>query len=138
LGIGVSARSHLDTNVYRNHERTHHYLERIESGQSPVEHVIRLREDDRRTQYVTSTLGDGKALDSADYELVFGNSIDDDFGEPLARLQDGGLIDNDNGILRLSEIGRLVHDRVTFNFYPQRVLNWLSQTRPAGGMGQGR
>jgi oxygen-independent coproporphyrinogen-3 oxidase len=136
LGIGVSARSHLGTNVYRNHERTHQYLERIESGQSPVEHVIRLREDDRRTQYVTSTLGDGKPLDSADYERVFGNSLADDFGEPLARLQEGGLIDNDNGILRLSEIGRLVHDRVTFNFYPQRVLDWLSQSRPAGGMGQ--
>jgi oxygen-independent coproporphyrinogen-3 oxidase len=136
LGIGMSARSHIGTTVYRNHERLPQYLERIESGQSPVEHVIRLREDDRRTQYVTSTLGDGKALDTADYARVFGNAVDDDFGAALGRLRNGGLIEVDNGTIRLSEIGRLVHDRVIFNFYPQRILDWLSQRRPAGGMGQ--
>ncbi|MGQ0635974.1 MAG: coproporphyrinogen-III oxidase family protein [Planctomycetaceae bacterium] len=138
LGIGMSARSHLGATVYRNHERIPKYLERIEAGRSPVEHVIRLGDDDCRTLYVAHTLGDGKPLDSADYERVFGNSIDDDFGEPLFRLREGGLIEDDNGILRLSEIGRMVHDRLTFNFYPKRVLNWLSERRPAGGMGQMR
>ena len=131
----MSARSHLGTTVYRNHERLPQYLERVESGRSPVEHVIRLQEDDRRTQYVTSTIGDGKALDSADYARVFGHAIDDDFGAALNRLRDGGLIEDDNGLIRLSEIGRLVHDRVIFNFYPQRAIEWLSQRQLSGGMG---
>jgi oxygen-independent coproporphyrinogen-3 oxidase len=134
LGIGMSARSHLGATVYRTHERIPQYLERVEAGRSPVEHSIQLGEDDRRTQYVTSTIGDGKALDRADYEQVFGNALEDDFGDPLGRLRAGGLIESKDGLLNLSEVGRLVHDRVTFNFYPQRVLNWLDRRRPAGGM----
>ena len=134
LGIGMSARSHLGATVYRNHERSSQYLERVEGGRSPVEQSIELGEDDRRTQYMTSTIGDGKALDPADYERVFGNSLEDDFGEPLGRLRAGGLIESDDGVLYLSEVGRLVYDRVTFNFYPRRVLNWLGGRRPAGAM----
>jgi oxygen-independent coproporphyrinogen-3 oxidase len=132
LGIGMSARSHLGTTVYRNHERLNPYLERVEAGQSPVEHSIVLGEDDRRTQYVTSTLGDGKALDCADYERVFGNSFEEDFGEPLGRLVAGALIERDDGVLNLSPVGRLVYDRVTFNFYPRRVLTWLNGRRTFG------
>jgi oxygen-independent coproporphyrinogen-3 oxidase len=138
LGIGMSARSHLGATVYRNHDRMPTYLERVEVGHSPVEHVIRLREDDRRTQYVTSTLGDGKPLSAAEYERVFGNALEVDFGDPLDRLVMGGLIDDDSGVYCLSESGRLVYDRVTFNFYPPRVLHWLNGRRPAGGMGYGR
>jgi oxygen-independent coproporphyrinogen-3 oxidase len=134
LGIGMSARSHLGATVYRNHERITQYVERVEGGRSPVEHSIQLGEDDRRTQYVTSTIGDGKALDLADYERVFGNSLEDDFGEPLGRLRAGGLIESEDGALYLSDVGRLVYDRVTFNFYPQRVLNWLEGRRLVGAM----
>jgi oxygen-independent coproporphyrinogen III oxidase len=135
LGVGMSARSHLGTTVYRNHDRSPTYIERIESNRSPVEHVIELQEDDRRTQYVTSTLGDGKPLDCSDFERAFGNSFTDDFAEPLERLLAGGLIATDQNVLRMTEIGRLLYDRVTFNVYPPRVLEWLSARKPAMGMG---
>ena len=81
---------------------------------------------------MTSTIGDGKALDPADYERVFGSSLEDDFGEPLRRLRAGGLIESEGRVLKLSEVGRLVYDRVTFNFYPQRVLTWLHGRRTVG------
>lgn len=135
LGIGMSARSHLGTTVYRNHERSPTYIERIESSRSPVEHVIELQEDDRKTQYVASTLGDGQPLDAGDYNRVFGNSIDADFGEPLERLLRGGLLAETENVYRLTETGRLLYDRVTFNFYPPRVLNWLAARKPVMGMG---
>jgi oxygen-independent coproporphyrinogen-3 oxidase len=135
MGIGMSARSHLGTTVYRNHERSPTYLERIESGRSPVQQVIELQEDDRRTQFVTSTLGDGKPLDLTEYARVFGNPFEDDFGEPLGRLVDGGLIAQEDQTLRFTPVGRLLYDRITFNFYPPRVLQWLSQQKPAAGMG---
>jgi len=135
LGIGMSARSHLGTTVYRNHDRSPTYLDRIESGQSPVQQVIELREDDRRTQFVTSTLGDGRSLDLDEYAQVFGNPFERDFGEPLHRLLEGGLIAQEGRALHFTPVGRLLYDRVTFNFYPPRVLQWLSRQKPAAGMG---
>lgn len=135
LGIGMSARSHLGTAVYRNHDRSPTYLDRIESGRSPVQQVIDLREDDRRTQFVTSTLGDGRSLDLDEYAQVFGNPFDADFGEPLHRLLEGGLIAQEGRTLQFTPVGRLLYDRVTFNFYPPRVLQWLSRQKPAAGMG---
>ncbi|MEO2036113.1 MAG: radical SAM protein [Planctomycetaceae bacterium] len=126
LGIGMSARSQLGTTVYRNHERSPVYIERIESNSSPVEQVIELQEDDRRTQFVTSSLGDGKPLDMDEYEQTFGNPFTDDFSDPLGRLLAGGLIEQDGNELRLTGVGRLLYDRVTFNFYPPRVLQWLA------------
>ena len=135
LGVGMSARSHLGTTVYRNHERSPSYIERVESNRSPVEHVIELQEDDRRTQYVTSSLGDGKPLDSTDYETIFGTSFQQDFSEPLDRLIAGGLIDHHEKVFSMTQLGRLFYDRVTFNFYPPRVLEWLSSRQPAMGMG---
>ena len=89
LGIGMSARSHLGYTVYRNHEQLPIYLERVEQGQSPVEQVFRLAEDDRMTQFVARTLGDGKPLVRAHYERIFGRPVDEDFGEVLARLRSG-------------------------------------------------
>lgn len=135
LGIGMSARSHLGTTVYRNHVRSPSYIERIESKRSPVQDVLELQEDDRRTQFVTSSLGDGKPLDIGQYELTFGNSFHTDFGEPLERLLNGGLIEQDGNQLRLSEIGRLLYDRVTFNFYPPRALQWLASRKTPSGRG---
>lgn len=135
LGIGLSARSHLGTTVYRNHERSGAYIERIAAGESPVEDVIELGPDDRRTQYVASTLGDGRPLDTADYRDAFGTSFDADFGEPLARLAGGGLIAADGATLTLTPVGKIVHDRVMFNFYPPRVIAWLRARTPRGGMG---
>jgi len=131
----MSARSHPGSTVYRNHERSPTSLDRIESGQSPVQQVIDLREDDRRTQFVTSTLGDGRSLDMDDYAQVFGNPFEADFGEPLHRLVEGGLIAQEGRTLQFTPVGRLLYDRITFNFYPPRVLQWLSQQKPAAGMG---
>jgi len=135
LGVGMSARSHLGTTIYRNHEKSPNYIERIESNLSPVEQVIELQEDDRRTQFVTSSLGDGKPLDQGEYKQSFGSSFADDFSNPLNRLLTGGLIEQEGDILRLTEIGQLLYDRVTFNFYPPRVLAWLANRKTPRGMG---
>lgn len=130
LGIGLSARSQLGNVVYRNHSDMGTYLERVESGVSPVEQVIELQNDDRRTQYVMTTLGDGRSLDRADYAATFGEPFEVAFGEPTQRLLAGGLLEEEGQVLRLSPVGRLLYDRVAYNFYPARVLEWLNGRRP--------
>jgi len=130
LGVGMSARSHLGHTVYRNHEQLPVYLERVERGESPVEQVFPLDEQDRRTQAIARTLGDGKPLPRAHYERSFGLPIDADFGALLARLAAGGLLDDDGETLALSEVGKLAYDLVTLAFYPQRARDWLAAREP--------
>lgn len=125
LGVGMSARSHLGHAVYRNHPVHDAYIERIEQDRSPVQEVFRFDDDDRRTQFVARSLGDGNPLVRAEYGATFGRAVDDDFGPLLAQLADGGLVDDDGVSIVLSERGKLVYDLVTLAFYPERARKWL-------------
>jgi oxygen-independent coproporphyrinogen-3 oxidase len=125
LGIGMSARSHLGHTVYRNCDRIHEYVRRIEAGESPVEQVFRLGPADLRTQFVARSLGDGQPLDRLAYETAFGGPIERDYGAVLERLRGAGLLLDDGESLSLSELGRLAYDRVMIQFYPKQALDWL-------------
>ena len=127
FALGMSARSQLAHTVYRNHERFDVYLDRVEQNRSPVESVFELDEHDQRTQFVAGSLGSGKPLDRADYQLRFGSGIDADFGELLGRLRGAGLIDDDGARITLTELGLLVYDRVLLGFYPARAKRWLRE-----------
>jgi oxygen-independent coproporphyrinogen-3 oxidase len=125
LGIGNSARSHLRTTIYRNHERMHDYIRRIEAGDSPVEQVFRLGAADLQTQFVARSLGDGQPLHRRAYQHAFGRPIEADYGDVLARLVGAGLVSDQGDQLLLSDLGRLVYDRVMLQFYPKHAIDWL-------------
>jgi len=125
LGIGMSARSQLGDVVYRNHERSGAYLERVERGRSPVETLFRLDVADRKTQFVAGTLGNGEPLERTAYEHAFGVSIERDFGALLERLRGAELIEDAAPGIALTESGKLVYDRVLLCFYPERAKRWL-------------
>jgi oxygen-independent coproporphyrinogen-3 oxidase len=125
LGVGMSARSHLGHAVYRNHPVHDAYIDRIETGRSPVQEVFHFDDDDRRTQFVARSLGDGNPLVRAEYGATFGHPIEDDFGPLLGQLRAGGLVDDDGESIVLSERGKLVYDLVTLAFYPERARKWL-------------
>jgi oxygen-independent coproporphyrinogen-3 oxidase len=132
LGIGMSARSQLGYTVYRNHERLETWMRRVLAGESPVEQSFALDEADRKTQFVTRSLGDGRPLSRHEYQAAFGVPIETDHGEVIGRLVGAGLVDDDGATLSLSPVGRLVYDRVTLCFYPPRAQRWLLGRTPAG------
>jgi len=121
----MSARSHLRTTIYRNHDRIHEYIRRVEAGASPVEQVFRLGPEDLRTQFVARSLGDGRPLERAAYERAFGRPLEADYGEVVARLAGAGLVVDRGDEVVLSDLGRLVYDRVMLQFYPRHALDWL-------------
>jgi oxygen-independent coproporphyrinogen III oxidase len=127
FGIGMSARSRLLSTVYRNHPDLTTYFHRIEAGQSPVEEVFSLREEDHKTLFISQCLGSGKPLDRQAYERSFGCSFEQDFGPVLPRLRASGLIDESAGVIALTPTGRLVFDLVTWMFYPQRAREWIAE-----------
>lgn len=126
LGIGMSARSHLGHTIFRNHDQMNAYLDRVEGGLSPVEQIFEMAEEDRMTQFIARTLGDGQSLPASSYARTFGRPIEDDFGALLERLRAAGLIEVDGEVLELSELGELVYDLVTLAFYPRRAREWLA------------
>ncbi|MBX3025483.1 coproporphyrinogen III oxidase family protein [bacterium] len=131
LGVGMSARSHLGGTAYRNASRLETYLERVESGRSPVEGALPLADEDRKTQFIGRSLGDGKPLSRALYARAFGQPIEDDFAPVLARLRDADLIVDDGEHLTMSELGTLVYDLVALCFYPPRAQDWLRARQSA-------
>jgi oxygen-independent coproporphyrinogen-3 oxidase len=128
LGVGMSARSQLGNVVYRNHDRLEAYVERVERDASPVETVFELDEADRKTQFVAVHLGNGLALPRAGYEHAFGAPIERDFGELVGRLIEADLLADDGVHLELTDVGRLVYDRVLLCFYPERSRRWLKES----------
>jgi oxygen-independent coproporphyrinogen III oxidase len=127
FALGMSARSQLAGAVYRNHEKMGAYLSRVEQGLSPVESVFELDEDDQKTQFVAGSLGNSRPLDRAAYQRRFGSEIDSDFGKSLERLTGAGLLEEDGASIQLTELGRLVYDRVLQCFYPARAQRWLRE-----------
>ncbi len=127
LGIGMSAVSHLGNTVFRNHEGFESYMARVEGGESPVEGVFDLDDEDRRTLFIARSLGDGGSVDLAEYEQAFGKSIAADFGDLLERLGDAALVREEAGALSLTEGGKLVYDLVLLTFYPARAQRWLRE-----------
>ncbi len=127
FAAGMSARSRLGGTVYRNHTDFNQYLERIETGRSPVQETFTLGEEDRKTLYIGQSLGSGKPLDRAGYRGAFGHSVEDDFGPVLARLRESGFIEVTDQFISLTRTGRLVFDLVTWMFYPRQAREWIAK-----------
>ncbi|HEX5065434.1 MAG TPA: radical SAM protein [Myxococcota bacterium] len=123
--VGVSARSRLGATIYRNRKQYGEYLEQIERGESPVDEVRTLDAGERRLRYLTLTLGDGRALERAEYERAFGSRFDDDFATPLRKLLRAGIVEDEGDRVALSARGRLVYDLAIKSFYPEPVLRWM-------------
>lgn len=137
FGIGMSARSRLGGTIYRNHSDFHHYIARVESGESPVEEVFHLGEPERRTRFIAQSLGDGNPLNRAAFESNFGRSFDEEHGEVLSRLLKADLVAEEGNTIVLTDSGKLVHDLVTLSFYPQHVRQWL-RAREEEAISKGR
>lgn len=121
----MSARSSLGHSVYRNHRNLDIYMDRVERGESPVEEVINLGDEDLKTQFIARSLGDGKTLSLERYLSQFGSTLESDHGDTLQRLTNGGLIARSGDSLHLTEVGKLLYDLVTLSFYPARAKAWL-------------
>jgi oxygen-independent coproporphyrinogen-3 oxidase len=130
LGVGMSARSQLGYTMYRNTRNMKTYLERMEKRQSPVEDIIHLTPEDRKTQFVARSIGDGKPLYRKAYEEAFGASIDHDFPEAIDHLTRCNILEDMGNTLFLSRTGRLVYDLVTVSFYPEKAHQWLRKQYP--------
>ncbi len=127
FSVGMSARSRLADVIYRNHPSFPTYVERVERGDSPVKEMFPLGEEGPVTRFLALSIGDGRPLEREAFEARFGYGFDERFDEPLRRLCEHGLVEDDGSTIVLTDTGRLVYDLVLLAFYPEPVRQRIQQ-----------
>jgi oxygen-independent coproporphyrinogen-3 oxidase len=84
----------------------------IEQEQSPVVERTALNEEDARSESIFLGLRLMRGLDLADYRTRFGADLREMYSSEVARLCDAGLIEFDEGLMRLTQRGALLSNEV--------------------------
>jgi len=109
FGFGVSAHSFDGVQRYANERDTARFVDLIETaGSAEV-----MREDiDSASEFVFLGLRMENGIDLSDYNRRFSADLVSSYADDIDRLADAGLIEIDNGRLRLSQRGKLFSNEV--------------------------
>jgi len=110
--FGVSAAGYDGTRRWSNTRNIHEYLTKIESGQSPVAEVIELDDEDRQSENLFLRLRLKEGVNLREHEARFGVNVAERYGDDLARLDEAGLIELNDGILKISRAGTVLANEV--------------------------
>jgi oxygen-independent coproporphyrinogen-3 oxidase len=112
-GFGCSAHSYDGwRRRWANERDTAKYVELIEQEESPVVERTELNEEQARSESIFLGLRLMSGLDLQTYRSRFGTDLHAEYGDELARLSDAGLIEFDEGLMRLTKRGALLSNEV--------------------------
>lgn len=115
IGLGLTAFSSLRDRFALNTQYFHEYYARIEEGKLPINRgLIRSKETQVRWAIVLPLKNSD--LKKAYFEKVTGVSFDSIFRKKVERLKQFGLIEENDEIVRLTELGAFVADEVAEQF----------------------
>jgi oxygen-independent coproporphyrinogen-3 oxidase len=114
--FGVSAAGYDGQRRWSNTRNLHEYLERVESGESPVAERIALTAEDLQSEslFLKLRLRDGVDLDS--HQREFGVDVRWRYAEELARLEAAGLIEFDRDRMKITRAGKVLANEVFATF----------------------
>lgn len=110
--FGVSAAGYDGAKRWSNTRNIHEYLTKIESGLSPVGEVIELDDEDRQSENLFLRLRLKEGVNLREHEQLFGVNVMERYGDELARLDEAGLIELNNDILKISRAGTVLANEV--------------------------
>jgi oxygen-independent coproporphyrinogen-3 oxidase len=110
--FGVSAAGYDGALRWSNTRNIHDYLTKIESGQSPVAETIELDDEDRQSENLFLRLRLKEGVNLRDHQARFGVNVLERYGDDLARLDEAGLIELNNDILKISRAGTVLANEV--------------------------
>lgn len=118
IGFGPSAHSFwwkgLPARRWANERNLRRYEALLATRQLPLESQEALGLDDLANEYILLRLRTGDGLDLAHLERRYGADLLDEKADELAQLEEDGLIEPvRNGLVRLSDEGKLLCDAVT-------------------------
>jgi len=124
LALGVSGYSFINDFQYFNYRVVSQYLEVIKNGKLPIWKGSKLSKDGLMRRMILFGLKTG--LSKKLFELKFDKNPKDVFKDIWKKLENLGLIEEDEEIIQLSYKGNLFADEVSKEFYSEIVY---SQTR---------
>jgi oxygen-independent coproporphyrinogen-3 oxidase len=112
-GFGCSAHSYDGwRRRWANERDVAKYVDLIENQQSAIIERTDLNEEDARSESIFLGLRLMRGLDLEDYRMRFGSDLLDRYAADLNRLVDAGLIEIDEGLMRLTRRGALLSNEV--------------------------
>lgn len=110
--FGVSAAGYDGARRWSNTRNIHEYLTKIESGESPVAEVTELDDEDRQSENLFLRLRLKEGVNLREHEARFGVNVVERYADDLARLDEAGLIELNDGILKISRAGTVLANEV--------------------------
>ena len=116
-GFGCSAHSYDGCRRrWANERDVAKYVDLIENQRSPVVERTDLNKEDLRSESIFLGLRLMRGLDLEDYRRRFGSDLRDEYDADLNRLREAGLIEIDEGSMRLTRRGALLSNEVFVAF----------------------
>lgn len=116
FAFGVSAHSFNGKTRWSNERDTNQYVQKIETGESPIVETIPLTQKQLSAEFAFLNLRLTKGLDLEDYKFRFGIDLQTKFAEDLKRLDDAELIELSDGELKLTRKG-MVYSNEVFSIF---------------------
>jgi oxygen-independent coproporphyrinogen-3 oxidase len=120
LGFGAAAHSSEDGRRYANTNDLDDYL--AAGGLPPLSLDETLDEATRRAETVILRLRQGAGIDLAALSARLATDLTEDYRTPFGELTDAGLLELQNGRLRLTRRGRLLGNEVFWRLLPETSL----------------
>jgi oxygen-independent coproporphyrinogen-3 oxidase len=112
-GFGNSAHSYDGhRRRWANERDTMKYVRMIEKIESPITERTNLDEEDARSESIFLGLRLMRGIDLKNYQARFGTDLCEEYNGELRRLMDGGLVEIDGGVLKLTSRGALLSNEV--------------------------
>jgi oxygen-independent coproporphyrinogen III oxidase len=112
FAVGPGAARYVHGRREMNHRSTTTYLKRVLAGESPVAESETLDPADRAREMLVFGLRRLEGIERAAFAARTGYGIDTLVGEPLARMTELGLLEDDGHRVRLTREGLFVSDAI--------------------------
>jgi oxygen-independent coproporphyrinogen-3 oxidase len=133
IGLGLTAFSSLRDRFALNTQYFNEYYARIEEGKLPVNRGY-IRNKEAQVRWAIVLPLKNSELKKEYFEEVTGISFDNIFRKKVERLKQFGLIEENDGIVRLTELGAFVADEVVEQFNSNEFMPFPSDAYAQGSL----
>jgi len=118
-GFGLGACSFNGTQRFANGKNLGSYLAKMAGNESPIEEVELLTQQQISLEKIMLGLRQRKGLLIADYMLDATDAQKDFFSKGVIQLQEAGLLQEDQGVIRLTPKGYALENEVTLRLFSE-------------------